>query len=83
MEVQVLSDPLRFVCYLLTLLCIMIRYFAFAVLARSNRIHAAVIQLVECDLAKVDVVGSNPIRRFLDAYFRRYCLYEDTRFLVF
>ncbi len=26
--------------------------------------HAAVIQLVECHLAKVDAMGSNPIRRF-------------------
>ena len=38
----------------------MLKYFTFIALFRIN---AAVIQLVECDLAKVDVVGSNPIRR--------------------
>ncbi len=26
-------------------------------------LYAAVIQLVECHLAKVDAIGSNPIRR--------------------
>ncbi len=39
----------------------MLKYFLIVI----GWFNAAVIQLVECDLAKVDVVGSNPIRRFL------------------
>ena len=38
----------------------------------KNAINAAVIQLVECHLAKVDAIGSNPIRR------SKYCgVYEN------
>lgn len=34
------------------------------IISRSFDFFAAVIQLVECHLAKVDAMGSNPIRRF-------------------
>src|ERR1019366_5233435 len=39
---------------------------------RKNRVlrWAGVTQLVECDLAKVDVAGSNPVSRSIFRYFR-------------
>ena len=44
--------------------------------------HAAVIQLVECHLAKVDVTGSSPVRRSKYFYILFGGSHENQRFFT-